>query len=112
MTDLQLKAFLRAHMADLERVRAAGVGDEAAAEIDRTEARLQRSLDAAPTPEPLDEDEDEEPNGLTDLQFGTWLASLAAELEYAVAAPDRDTEAARLEGIIAELEKNKQDALA
>ena len=79
MTDLQFKAFLRAHMADLERVRAAGVSDEAAAEIDHIEVRLQRSLDAVPTPEPLDEDED--PNGLTDLQFGTWLASLAAELE-------------------------------
>ena len=110
MTDLQFKAFLRSHMADLERVRAAGVSNAAAAEIDRIEARLQRSLDAAPTPELLDEDE--EPNGLTDLQFGTWLASLAAELEHAAAASDKDTKAARLEGIIAELEKNKRDALA
>ena len=110
MTDLQFKAFLRAHMADLERVRAAGVSNAAAAEIDRIEARLQRSLDATPASEPLDEDE--EPNGLTDLQFGTWLASLAAELEYAAAAPDKDTKTARLEGIIAELEKNKQNALA
>ena len=109
MTDLQFKAFLRAQMADLERIRAAGVSGEAAAEIDRIEARLQRSLDTVPTPEPLDEDE--EPNGLTDLQYGTWLASLAAELEHAAAAPDKDTKAARLEGIIAELEQNKQDAL-
>ena len=107
MTDLQFKAFLRAHMADLERVRAAGVSNAAAAEIDRIEARLQRSLDATPTPEQLDEDE--EPNGLTDLQYGAWLDSLLAELEYVRAASDKATFEARLEDILAELEKNMQE---
>lgn len=45
MTDMQYKDHLRGLIADLERIKAAGVSLEAEAEIDRLLERFQASLE-------------------------------------------------------------------
>lgn len=45
MTDMQYKDHLRGLIADLERIKAAGVSEEALVEIDQLIARFQSSLE-------------------------------------------------------------------